>query len=206
MSKACVERAHNSNHFFPELCTIVSMGILVGIHINCCVLSAIEGGCCQRFHVVGKLVANFNFFGSWTIMKSTKVQNPRCIPRIKPIMRAYWPPIAVQLLPGQYSLLRRLAASCIVWDKAEPAIRTIPHDALNGRWCTSISSVTLPGCWVTKLYACALLIIDGLGPGGEDKITCDHFLLTQHLEMYVNLPLYFSRNFSGSAPARHDLF
>ena len=63
-------------------------------------------------------------------MKSTEVQNPWCIPRIKPIMRAYWPPIAVQLLPGQYSLLRRLAASCIVWDKAEPAIRTILHDAL----------------------------------------------------------------------------
>ena len=42
-------------------------------------------------------------------------------------MRAYWPPIAVQLLTGQYSLLRRLAASCIVWDKAEPAIRTILH-------------------------------------------------------------------------------
>ena len=88
-------------------------------------------------------------------------------PRIKPIMRAYWPPIAVQLLPGQYSQLRRLAASCIVWDKAEPAIRTILHDALNGQWWrTSISSVThslLPGGWVTKLYACALLIIDGLG-------------------------------------------
>ena len=67
------------------------------------------------------------------IMKSTKVQSPRCIPRIKPIMRAYWPPIAVQLIPGQYSLLRRLAASCIVWGKAEPAIRTILHDALNGQ-------------------------------------------------------------------------
>ena len=46
--------------------------------------------------------------GHSNIMKSTKVQNPRCIPRIKPIMRAYWPPIAVQLLPGQNSLLRRL--------------------------------------------------------------------------------------------------
>ena len=56
------------------------------------------------------------------IMKSTKVQNPRCIPRIKPKMRAYWPPIALQLFPGQYSLLRRLAASCIVWDKAEPPL------------------------------------------------------------------------------------
>ena len=61
-------------------------------------------------------------YGLYTIMKSTKVQNPRCIPRIKPIMRA------VQLLPGQYSLLRRLAAPCIVWGKAEPAIRTILHD------------------------------------------------------------------------------
>ena len=58
----------------------------------------------------------------WNLMKSTKVQNPRCIPRIKPIIRAYWPPIALRVLPGQYSLLRRLAASCIVWDKAEPAI------------------------------------------------------------------------------------
>ena len=67
------------------------------------------------------------------LMKSTKVQNPRCIPRIKPIMRAYWPPIALQLLTGQYSLLRRPTASCIVWDKAEPAIRTILHDALNGQ-------------------------------------------------------------------------
>ena len=88
------------------------------------------------------------------------------VPLIKRIMRAYWPPIAVQLLPGQYSLLRRLAESCIIWDKAEPAIRTILHDALNGlQWRTPISSVThirLPGGWVTKLYACALLI-DGLG-------------------------------------------
>ena len=57
-------------------------------------------------------------------------------------MRAYWPPIAVQLLTSQYSSVRRLAASCIVWDKAEPAIRTILHDALNGQqWRTLISSV-----------------------------------------------------------------
>ena len=38
---------------------------------------------------------------SWGViteeMKSTKVQNTRCIPRIKPIMRVYWPRIAVQL-------------------------------------------------------------------------------------------------------------
>ena len=37
------------------------------------------------------------------------------------------------VLPGQYWLLRRLTASCIVWGKAEPAIRTILHDALNGQ-------------------------------------------------------------------------
>ena len=66
-------------------------------------------------------------------MKSTKVQNPRCV--YKPKMRVYWPRIAVQLhFPGQYLLLRRLAAACIGWGKAEPAIRpsrTILHDALN---------------------------------------------------------------------------
>ena len=71
-----------------------------------------------------------------------KVQNPRCIPRIRPIMRAYWPPIALQPLPGQYSLLRRLAASRIVWDKAEPAIRTIFQDVLNygGRLVSKLHS------------------------------------------------------------------
>ena len=71
------------------------------------------------------------------IMKSTKVQNPRCV--YKPIMRVYWPRIAVQLyFPGQYLLLRRLAAACIGLDQAEPAIRpsrTILHDALNGQNC-----------------------------------------------------------------------
>ena len=56
-------------------------------------------------------------------MKNTKVQNPRCIPRIKPIMSG------AAVLPGQYSLLRRLSASCVVSGKAEPAIRTILHDA-----------------------------------------------------------------------------
>ena len=50
-------------------------------------------------------------------MKSTKVQHPRRIPRIKLIMGVYWP------LPGQLSLLRGLAASVyLVWGKAEPAI------------------------------------------------------------------------------------
>ena len=96
-------------------------------------------------------------------MKSTKVQNPRCIPRVKPIMRA-------RLLATHRGAA--VAASCIVWDKAEPAIRTILHDALIGqniRMRTWISPVThsrnarLPRGWVTKLYACALLIIDGLG-------------------------------------------
>ena len=43
-------------------------------------------------------------------MKSTKVQNPRCIPRIKPIMRVYWPPIAVQ----PRSVLAATQASCIM--------------------------------------------------------------------------------------------
>ena len=70
-------------------------------------------------------------------MKSTKVQNPRCV--YKPITRVYWPRIAVQLyFPGQYLLLRRLAAACIGLGKAEPAIRpsrTILHDALNGQNC-----------------------------------------------------------------------
>ena len=70
-------------------------------------------------------------------MKSTKVQNPRCV--YKPIMRVYWPRIALQLyFPGKYLLLRRLAAACIDWGKAEPAIRpsrTILHDALNGQNC-----------------------------------------------------------------------
>ena len=59
-------------------------------------------------------------------MKSTEVQNPRHIQRIKPIMCGYWPCLAVYItaLPGQFSLLHRLAASvCLVWGKAEPAIR-----------------------------------------------------------------------------------
>ena len=104
-------------------------------------------------------------------MKSTKVQNPRWV--YKPIMRVYWPHIAVQLyFPGQYLLLRRLAASCIVWGKAESASRpsrTILRDALSGQKCYSgvrgfctVRIMTAGGC-VTKLYACALFIIDGLG-------------------------------------------
>ena len=76
----------------------------------------------NTFFTVMKKIYNTNAAQKNKLMKSTKVQNPRCIPRIKPIMRAYWLPIAVQPIPGQYSLLRRLAASCIVWDKAEPAI------------------------------------------------------------------------------------
>ena len=67
-------------------------------------------------------------------MKSTKVQNPRCVPHIKPNnARLLATHRGAAVLPGQYSLLRRLAATCIVWGKAEPAIRTILHDALNGQ-------------------------------------------------------------------------
>ena len=98
-------------------------------------------------------------------------------------------PCGVAVLPGQFSLLRRLAASvCLVWGKAEPATcpsRTILHDVLNGQTATSnpnsrqlhlthVPKVDIVGHapynihgwrggWVTKLFACALFIIDGLG-------------------------------------------
>ena len=60
-----------------------------------------------------------------SIMKSTEVQNPRCVPRIRPnnVRLLATHRGATVLLPDQYSLLRRLAASCIVWGKAEPAIQ-----------------------------------------------------------------------------------
>ena len=71
------------------------------------------------------------------LMKSTKVQNPQCIPRIKPNnARLLATHRGAAVLPSQYLLLCRLAASCIVWGKAEPAIRTILHDALNGQITT----------------------------------------------------------------------
>ena len=68
-----------------------------------------------------------------------KVQNPRRITRIKPIMRVYWLRLAVKLYSPVGS--RCYAASCIlVWGKAGPAIRlsrTILHDALNGQTARS---------------------------------------------------------------------
>ena len=49
-------------------------------------------------------------------------------------------PHGVAVLPGQYLLLRGLAALvCLVWGKAEPATRlsrTILHGALNGQTVT----------------------------------------------------------------------
>ena len=79
-------------------------------------------------------------------MKSTKVQNPRRIPRIKPIIRGYGH-VAV-LLPGQLPLLRGLAAfACLVWGKIEPATRpsrTILYDALNGQTTSSHRSRFMP--------------------------------------------------------------
>ena len=98
-------------------------------------------------------------------------------------------PHGVAVLPSLFSLLRGLAASvCLVWGKAEPAIRpsrTILHDVLNGQTATSnqnsrqlplthVAHVDIVGHalynihgwregWVTKLYACTLFIIDGLG-------------------------------------------
>ena len=91
--------------------------------------------------------------------------------------------------PGQLSLLRGLAASVwLVWGKAEPATcpsRTILHDVLNRQTATSnpnsrqLHLTHVPhmdvvghapynihgwrGGWVTKLYACALFIIDEVG-------------------------------------------
>ena len=47
------------------------------------------------------------------LMKSTKVQNPRRIPRIKPA-RLLATPRDVAVLPGQWSLLRGLAASVFI--------------------------------------------------------------------------------------------
>ena len=102
-------------------------------------------------------------------MKSTKVQNPRCIQRIQANnARLLATHCGAAVLPW--------SVPCIVWGKAEPAIRpsrTILHDALNGQNCNSVRgfrrSCTVciyndrRGGWVTKLYACALFIIDGLG-------------------------------------------
>ena len=118
------------------------------------------------------------------VMKSTKVQNPRCV--YKPIMRVYWPRIAVQLyFPGQYLLLRRLAAACIGWGKAEPAIRpsrTILHDALYGQNCyiavAYIRGSLVPSGLGTRLctWSCTVRIMTA-GPGvGSRNYTHAHYL------------------------------
>ena len=125
---------HSLVLFYP---TLFSHSICSLFSLSSCSLSSYSLLPLSLFPVLSVLLFSLTFKGllcAALIMKSTKVKNPRCIPRIKPIMRAYWPPIALQLLPGQYSLLRKLAASCIVCDKAEPAIRTILHDALNGQY------------------------------------------------------------------------
>ena len=73
-------------------------------------------------------------------MKSTKVQNPRRTS----CTNNEWllaTPCDLDVPPGQFSLLRMLAALvCLVWGKAETATRlsrTILHDALNGQTATS---------------------------------------------------------------------
>ena len=81
-------------------------------------------------------------------MKSTKVQNPRRIPRSKPInARLFAAPRGIAVLSfGQFSLLRKLAASVrLVWGKAEPATRpsrTILHDTLNSQLLVAIARVS----------------------------------------------------------------
>ena len=131
------------------------------------------------------------------------MQNPRCV--YKPIKRVYWPRIAVQLyFPGQYLLLRRLAAACIGWGKAEPAIRpsrTILHDALNGQNCyiaAYIAYVVMHSPyndrrgWVTHETICMrTIIIDGLG-----HETCPRrcrFLDPERRLFSENATLFFER-------------
>ena len=112
-------------------------------------------------------------------MKSTKVQNPRRISRIKPICAVIGHAPRCSSSPGQFSLLCGLAASvCLVRDKAKPATPSLQNnpprcvERTNCQWRTWITLVVLRriisrhgplGGWVKKLYACALFIIDGLG-------------------------------------------
>ena len=112
-------------------------------------------------------------------MKSTKVQNPRRISRIKPICAVIGHAPRCSSTPRQFSLLCGLAASvCLVRDKAKyatPSLQNNPPrcvERINCQWRTWITLVVMRrlisrmgrwGGWVTKLYACALFIIDGLG-------------------------------------------
>ena len=111
--------------------------------------------------------------------ESTKVQNPRRISRIKPICAIIGDDPRCSSTPGQFSLLCGLAASvCLVRDKAKSATPSLQNnpprcvERTSCRWRTWITLVVMRrimiahgplGGWVTKLYACALFIIDGLG-------------------------------------------
>ena len=115
-------------------------------------------------------------------MKSTKVQNPRRISRIKPICAVIGHAPRCSSTPGQFSLLCGLAASvCLVRNKAKSATPSLQNNSprcverTNRQWRTWITLVVMCsihvyniahgplGGWVTKLYACALFIIDGFG-------------------------------------------
>ena len=109
------------------------------------------------------------------------MQNPRRISRIKPICAVIGHAQRCSSTPGQFSLLCGLAASvCLVREKAKsatPCLQNNPPrcvERTNCQWRTWITLVVMRriiscrlggggGGWDTKLYACALFIIDGLG-------------------------------------------
>ena len=106
------------------------------------------------------------------------MQNPRRISRIKPICAVIGHAPRCSSTPGQFSLLCGLAASvCLVREKAKsatPSLQNNPPRCVERTKCQWRTWITLVsrmgrwgggggGGWDTKLYACALFIIDGLG-------------------------------------------
>ena len=83
-------------------------------------------------------------------MKSTKVQNPRRISRIKPICAVTGHAPRCSSTPGQFSLLCGLAASvCLVRDKAKSATPSLQNnpprcvERTNCQWRTWITLVVV---------------------------------------------------------------
>ena len=107
------------------------------------------------------------FISLHIVMKSTKVQNPRCIPRIKPIMRAAYLPLIHRGAATPRSVLAATQASCIMHSLDRTRYSNNPPRRAERPVVVYVDFVghaqSTAGGWVTKLYACALLIIDGLG-------------------------------------------
>ena len=81
------------------------------------------------------------------VMKSTKVQNPRRISRIKPICAVIGDAPRCSSTPGQFSLLCGLAASvCLVRDKAKsatPSLQNNPPRCVERTNCQRRTWITL---------------------------------------------------------------